>query len=184
MLKLKKDHPCICFIQAVFERCIRLGVYEDLVVDIPAELGPLIPAEPSFQFKYSSDAECELGKCLAPLVLSLLPPSPSPIPFLLPPPSLSAAAPIPEAQVATKLIESIKAKEKEQKMSEIIDSLQSVIPELSLDRNSNKKIVCLNQRKDFVSPPEFLYAKVSLVTQCILYAGHKTISHSFLALTK
>ena len=48
-----------------------------------------------------------------------------------PPPGL-----MPEAQVATKLIEAIRAKEDVQNMLEIIDSLTSVNPELSLDRNS------------------------------------------------
>lgn len=54
----REDHPCICFVKAVFERCIRLGVYDDFVELIPPEFSPIIPPEPIFQFKYNSDAEC------------------------------------------------------------------------------------------------------------------------------
>ena len=87
--------------------------------------------------------------------------------------------------MATKLIEAIRAKEEMQSMSEIINSLPSVNPELSLDRNSEKigVWICISLWHIIILP-EFLSAKVSLVTQCVLYVGHKTISHSFMALTK
>lgn len=80
--------------------------------------------------------------------------------------NLDTETPPVESQVASKLLEAIKSKEGEQALNSIIDSLPSVNPELSLDRN------------------KCLAVKVFLVTQCILYVGHKTISHSFMALTK
>lgn len=46
------------------------------------------------------------------------------------------AAALPEAQVATKLLECIRSKESLESMTKIIDSLPSVNPELSLYRNS------------------------------------------------
>ena len=99
--------------------------------------------------------------------------------------TLLSPAPLLESQVATKLIESIRAKEEMQAMSEVINSLSSVNPELSLDRNSEFRTFCQSRVSNcIVLPPELLLAKVSLVTQCILYVGSKTISHSFLALTK
>lgn len=49
-------------------------------------------------------------------------------------------AALPEAQIATKLIESIRSKENLENMSKIIDSLPSVNPELSLYRNSTTVI--------------------------------------------
>lgn len=93
-------------------------------------------------------------------------------------------APLPESQVASKLIESIRAKEDLQALSVVIDSLPSVNPELSLDRNSNIKSCQVFLIYSFSVVSEFLCAKVSLVTQCVLYVGFKTISHSFLALMK
>lgn len=71
-------------------------------------------------------------------------------------------------------------------LSETIDSLPSVNPELSLDRNSEiKSHVCVTPCLIiFICLSELTGAKASLVTQCILYVGSKTISHTFLALTK
>ena len=48
----------------------------------------------------------------------------------------------------------------------------------------NVVVVVGNVVDNVVVVSEFLCAKVSLVTQCVLFAGHKTISHSFMALTK
>ena len=53
------DHPCVLFIQAVFDRCIRLGVYDDFVDEIPSEFSSIIPPEPVFQFKYDEESESE-----------------------------------------------------------------------------------------------------------------------------
>ena len=64
VLRGRNDHPCACFVVEVLNRCVRLGAYEDFVDLVPDEFGPLIPPEPAYQFKYSSDAECEFGTCL------------------------------------------------------------------------------------------------------------------------
>lgn len=118
----------MCFIQEVLNRCIRLGSYDDFVELIQEDLSPVIPPEPTVQFKYSSTAECELNECWGVDASSVCPPPP---------------APIPESQVAEKLIESIRAKKDIQELREVIDSLPSVNPELSLDRNSETAIrVC------------------------------------------
>ena len=56
---------------------------------------------------------------------------------------ISYLAPLVEAQVAGKLIESIRGKKEARELLEIIESLPSVNPELSLDRNSKTiKYLC------------------------------------------
>ena len=47
--------------------------------------------------------------------------------------------PLPESQVATQLLDSIKAKETTDKMTTVLDSLASLDPELGQDRDSEKQ---------------------------------------------
>lgn len=63
MLRGRDDHPCMCFIKEVLNRCIRLGAYEDFVELVPEEFSSLIPPEPTFQFKYSANVDCECREC-------------------------------------------------------------------------------------------------------------------------
>ena len=121
VLRGRKDHPSVYFILEVFNRCIRLGFYEEFIELIPEEFGPLLPPEPLYKFKYSSEAdrkEIVAMHSYADMKLSYF------------------TAPLPEAEVAKKLIDAIRAKEElEQCLPRIMDSLPSVNPELSLDRN-------------------------------------------------
>ena len=53
--------------------------------------------------------------------------------------TLTHAAPLPESQVATQLLDSIKAKETTDKMATVLDSLASLDPELGQNRDSEKQ---------------------------------------------
>ena len=50
------------------------------------------------------------------------------------------AAPLPESQVATQLLDSIKAKETTDKMATVLDSLASLDPELGQNRDGEKRM--------------------------------------------
>ena len=54
--------------------------------------------------------------------------------------TLTHAAPLPESQVATQLLDSIKAKETTDKMATVLDSLPSLDPELGQNRDSEKQM--------------------------------------------
>ncbi len=62
VLRGRRDHPCVCFLQEVFNRCIRLGIYEEFVDLLPEDFTSIVPPEPTFQFKYSSDVDSELRR--------------------------------------------------------------------------------------------------------------------------